>query len=62
MQPANGEAFLTEQTLHHPTAREGVFQMQFINPTHQPEVFCARWARRIAKATLIDPKNFGLAC
>ena len=41
MESSSGEAFLTQKTFHHPTARERILHVKLVNPAHQFEIVFA---------------------
>ncbi len=57
---ANLEAFLDQNAPQHPAAREGVIQMQPVDPAHQLEIRVADWAWLVIDGTPADPEDPGL--
>ncbi len=60
MQPPSGEAFLTEEALHHPAARERILHVKLINPTHQFEIIITGGTRLVIETAAADPEQIGL--
>jgi hypothetical protein len=60
MQTPSRKASLFHQALHHPTARERVFQMQFVDPAHQCQIDSRNRAGNIVERPPADAERLGL--
>ena len=52
-----GEAILAQEPLHHPVARERIFNVQLIDPVDQPEAILAVHARLIVEVAPAGPER-----
>src|SRR3954453_22763551 len=60
MPSTNRIAFMLQQTTEHPAARERVFQMQLIDPTHQRQIRGRHLLRRVVYRRARQPKTLAL--
>ena len=52
--------FLFQKALHHPTTRERVFQMQFVDPAHQCQIGSRNRAGGVVERPPADAQRLGL--
>lgn len=61
VEPPDLEAFLDQQTLQHPAARERELHVQLVDPVHQLQIGVRHWARLEIDAAPADPQHEDLA-
>ena len=60
VQPPDFEAFLNQQALQHPAARERELHVQLVDPVHQLQIASPDRARLAVDAAPADPQHLGL--
>ena len=60
MEPPGFQTFSLQKPLYHPTSRERIFQMQFVDPAHQCQITVRHWAWQIIDAAATEAEKLRL--